>query len=97
MKAQDLKMAKVISQNLHKHFDILKKKSEDNFKQERCKHCGQWMGNQYTQKWLANESNITYGTLVHYLQGKRIPSISTLKKLADVLNVSISDLLEGVK
>ena len=46
-----------------------------------------------TQVELAKKLNIKSNTLCQYEHGKRSPSIPTLKKIADVLNCKIEDLI----
>ena len=46
-----------------------------------------------TQRELAQRTNITEATISRYCNGKRIPSITQLTKIADVLNVNADYLL----
>lgn len=46
----------------------------------------------WTQKELAEKLGLATGTVQQYELGKRSPSIETLKKIAELLNVSVDDL-----
>ena len=48
----------------------------------------------YTQKGLAEKCNLATGTIQQYELNKRQPRLEQLKKIANVLNVSILELLE---
>lgn len=49
--------------------------------------------NSMTKKELADKSNLTSMAITNYENGKRKPSMDILKKLAEVLNVRVSDFL----
>lgn len=44
--------------------------------------------------WLAKNSEIGFATISKYVYGKREPTLPTLFKLADLLDVSPKDLLQ---
>jgi putative transcriptional regulator len=46
-----------------------------------------------TQQWLSNEARLTYASVNQYVNGKREPSLPTLRKIADALKVSMKDLV----
>ena len=48
----------------------------------------------YTQQQIADILNCSRSTYTYYETGKSSPDLSTLVKLAKILNVSVSDLLE---
>ena len=45
------------------------------------------------QKWLAKKIGVSEVTLSHWVKGKSHPSKNNLKKLGEVLNVDIADLI----
>lgn len=47
-----------------------------------------------SQRYLANKLCVTISTISMYEQNKRIPSIYTLKEIANFFNVSIDSLLD---
>lgn len=49
----------------------------------------------YTQQQMADALNIDRSTYAYYETGKTNPSLSTLMKIKDILNVSLEDLLES--
>lgn len=48
-----------------------------------------------TQKELAQRLNVSQANLAQYENGKRNPKLATLQKIADALEVSVSDLLSS--
>lgn len=46
-----------------------------------------------SQTWLAEKMEKSYPTINEYARNKRQPSLEDLYKIADILNVSVSDLL----
>lgn len=46
-----------------------------------------------SQIWLAKKEEKSYSTIKEYARNKRQPSIEDLYKIADILDVNISDLL----
>lgn len=46
-----------------------------------------------SQPWLASNMEKSYPTINEYASNKRQPSLEDLYKIADILNVSVSDLL----
>ena len=46
-----------------------------------------------SQTWLAEKMEKSYPTINEYARNKRQPSLEVLYKIADILNVSVSDLL----
>lgn len=46
-----------------------------------------------SQTWLAKKTEKSYPTINEYARNKRQPSLEDLYKIADILNVSVSDLL----
>lgn len=51
-----------------------------------------WRG--WTQMELASKSGVSRDAITSYETQKRVPSLETVSKLADALEVSISDLLK---
>lgn len=49
------------------------------------------------QTWLANQLGKSYNMVNSYVQNRRQPSLEDLYKIADILDVDISDLLESNK
>lgn len=49
----------------------------------------------YTQQQMADALNIDRSTYAYYETGKTNPSLETLMKIKDILNVSLEDLLES--
>ncbi len=49
----------------------------------------------YTQQQMADALNIDRSTYAYYETGKTNPSLGTLMKIKDILNVSLEDLLES--
>lgn len=47
----------------------------------------------YTQERLAYESDISKGFLSEVERGLKVPSINTLEKIAETLDVNLSDLI----
>ena len=47
-----------------------------------------------TQQWLANKAQVTYASINMYVNGKREPSLETLKCLSDALGVKVRDLIK---
>tara|TARA_R110001592_G_scaffold257517_4_gene521130 strand:+ start:1291 stop:1494 length:204 start_codon:yes stop_codon:yes gene_type:complete len=45
------------------------------------------------QKWLAEKLGKSYNMVNSYVRNKRQPSIETLYEIAEILNVSVKDLL----
>ena len=52
-------------------------------------------GSGYTQQQMADALGIDRSTYAYYETGKTSPSIKTLLKIKDILNVSIEELLES--
>lgn len=50
-----------------------------------------------TNKWLAEQMNVTPGTISKWCGNKMQPSIETLAELAKVLDVDIRELLNPTK
>lgn len=48
----------------------------------------------YTQKELADKSGLSIASIQGYEQGKYNPKLATVRKLAEALEVTISDLVE---
>ena len=48
-----------------------------------------------TQKELAEKVGITEAAVSHYLKGDRMPRSAVAVKLADVLNMSVDELMRG--
>jgi transcriptional regulator with XRE-family HTH domain len=46
-----------------------------------------------SQTWLAKKMEKSYPTINEYARNKRQPNLEDLYKIADILNVSVSDLL----
>ena len=46
-----------------------------------------------SQTWLAEKTDKSYTTINEYARNKRQPSLEDLYKIADILDVNISDLL----
>jgi putative transcriptional regulator len=46
-----------------------------------------------SQTWLAEKMEKSYPTINEYARNKRQPSLEDLYKIANILNVSVSDLL----
>ena len=51
--------------------------------------------NGFTQKELAEKLNVSYKAVSRWETGKNYPDIETLQQLADVLAVSVNELLSG--
>ena len=51
----------------------------------------------YSQTDLANAIGVGANTISQYELGKRSPNIATLKKIANVLNCSVDDLIKSEK
>jgi len=49
------------------------------------------------QIWLANQLGKSYNMINSYVQNRRQPSIEDLYKIADILDVDISELLKSNK
>lgn len=49
-----------------------------------------------TQATLARITDLTVVYISHIETGRTVPAITTLKRIADALNTSVSDLLKGV-
>ena len=49
----------------------------------------------YTQQQMADALNIERSTYAYYETGKTSPSIDTIMRIKDILNVSLEDLLES--
>lgn len=49
----------------------------------------------YTQQQMADALNIDRSTYAYYETGKTSPSIETIMKIKNILNVSLEDLLES--
>jgi putative transcriptional regulator len=49
------------------------------------------------QTWLANQLGKSYNMINSYVQNRRQPSIEDLYKIADILDVDISELLKSNK
>jgi transcriptional regulator with XRE-family HTH domain len=47
-----------------------------------------------SQNRLARDSGVSQGKISEYESGKSLPRIDSAKKIADVLNVDISELIE---
>lgn len=45
------------------------------------------------QTWLTEKLNKSYNTVNSYVQNRRQPSLEDLYKIAEILNVSVTDLL----
>ena len=45
------------------------------------------------QTWLTERLNKSYNTVNSYVQNRRQPSLEDLYKIAEILNVSVTDLL----
>jgi len=63
---------------------------------DRCPHCNQLIRNKYTQEWVGEQCGLSKATIVHYFQGTRSMPVERLIKIAQVLNVTVSYLLEGI-
>ena len=50
-----------------------------------------------TQTWLAEKIGKSYVVVTNYCNNKSQPSLSTLKKIANILDVDIRELLEPTK
>ena len=50
-----------------------------------------------TQKELAKKTGLTHEWISHYENGRRLPSLQNLIKLADALNISIDELARREK
>ncbi len=50
-----------------------------------------------SQTWLAEKIGKSYVVFTNYCNNKKQPSLVTLKKIAEVLDVDIRELLEGTK
>ena len=49
----------------------------------------------FSQKELAEKAGVTEAAMSHYLKGTRCPRPTTLKKLANLLDVSVDYLIDG--
>ena len=52
--------------------------------------------NNLTQKELANKLNVTFQAVSKWETGKSTPDVDTLKRISDLYNIDINDLLSGV-
>ncbi len=50
-----------------------------------------------TQEQLAEKTGLTHSWISHYENGRRLPSVLNLIKLADALNISIDELVRREK
>ena len=50
-----------------------------------------------TQTWLAEKIGKSYVIVTNYCNNKSQPSLPTLKKISEVLDVDIRELLKGTK
>jgi transcriptional regulator with XRE-family HTH domain len=50
-----------------------------------------------TQTWLAEKIGKSYVVVTNYCNNKSQPSLSTLKKIANILDVDIRELLEPTR
>lgn len=50
-----------------------------------------------SQTWLAEQIGKSYVVVTNYCNNKTQPSLSTLKKIADILDIDIRELLESTK
>jgi putative transcriptional regulator len=50
-----------------------------------------------TQVWLADRIHKSYVVVTHYCNNKKQPSVPTLYKIADVLEVNVRELLLSTK
>lgn len=50
-----------------------------------------------TQTWLAEKTNKSYTTINEYARNVRQPSVEDLYKIADILQVQVTDLLINKK
>lgn len=94
MKPSDRVTAQVIANNLRELLGELRGGFKDDG--SRCCTCGQILRSPFTQEWVAEQCGMTKATIVHYFQGTRIPSVLSLKKIADVFDVEIDVLLKGI-
>ena len=49
-----------------------------------------------TQEELSDRAEIHYTFLGHIERGNKLPSLSTLARLADTLGITLSDILQGI-
>ena len=49
----------------------------------------------YTQQQMADALNVERSTYAYYETGKTSPSLETIMRIKDILNVSLEDLLES--
>jgi len=47
-----------------------------------------------TQSWLANELGISESSVSHYFSGRHSPNLRTIKRIAELLNLSLAELIE---
>jgi transcriptional regulator with XRE-family HTH domain len=47
-----------------------------------------------TQAWLANELGISESSVSHYFSGRHSPNLRTIKRIAELLNLSLAELIE---
>ena len=52
--------------------------------------------NNLTQKELANKLNVTFQAVSKWETSKSTPDVDTLKRISDLYNIDINDLLSGV-
>ena len=50
-----------------------------------------------TQTWLAQELDKSYVVVTNYVNNKHQPSIATLNKISNILNVDVRELLTATK
>ncbi|QGY47798.1 helix-turn-helix domain-containing protein [Maribellus comscasis] len=50
-----------------------------------------------SQTWLAGKIGKSYVVVTNYCNNKSQPSLPTLKKIADILDIDIRELLESTK
>mgnify|MGYP003144020188 CR=1 FL=1 len=85
-------IGKTISNNMKRALEDFRKRR--GVLKSRCECCGQLIPDQYTQEWVGQQAGMTKATVVHYFQGKRVPSVVSLHTIAEVLEVSVEDLLK---
>jgi len=95
-------IAQIIGVNMCRALQIYKEAKERNL-EGRCPHCNstislkkrrQLIPNEYTQAWVGEQCGLSKATIVHYFQGTRSMPVERLIKIAQVLDVTVSYLLE---
>ena len=90
-------IGKTISNNMKRALDDFRERRGVGVVRLRCECCGQLIPNEYTQEWVGQQAGMTKATIVHYFQGKRVPSVVSLHAIAEVLEVSVEYLLKKEK